>query len=98
MIGAMLRRHAADLPERFLNALGQRFKRFAETDGDRFHIGVGEHKMMDQMGERNVSNRDAQILHMGKIRLSSFTRDVLLCKHDLAIGSMQHAPLLNMAL
>src|SRR5260221_7217761 len=98
MIGAMLRRHATDLPERFLKTLCQGFKRFTETDGNRLHIGVREHKMMDHMGEGYVGNRDTQILHMRKIRLSSFTRDVLLCKHHLAIWSMQHTPLLNMTL
>jgi hypothetical protein len=98
MIGAMVFGDAADLPQCFFDPFSQGFEGFAETEGDRFHIGVGEHKMMDHMGERNVGNGDAQILHVSKIRLPSFTRDVLLCKHHLAIGSMQRTPLLNMPL
>src|SRR5205085_9617745 len=88
MVRAMLLGHAANLPERFFDSFSKRFKRFTQTDGDRFHVGVGEHKMMDHVGKGNTSKRDAQILHMGKIRLSSLTREMLLCKHDLAIWSM----------
>src|SRR6266516_5425687 len=58
LIGAMLRRDTTDLPQRFFDPLCQSLKRFAKTDGDGFHIGVREHKMMHPMWERNVSNRD----------------------------------------
>ena len=98
MVGTMVLGNTANLPQGFFDPLSQSFKRFAETDAHRLNIGVGEHKMMQHMGKRHTCKGDTQILHMSKIRLSPFPREVLLCKHHFTIWSMQHTPLLNMAL
>jgi hypothetical protein len=47
MVGAMLSWDTADLPQRLLDALGQRLKGFAEADAHRFDIRVGEHEMVE---------------------------------------------------
>ena len=59
MVGAMLLWHPANLPQRFFDPLSQGFKGLAEADGGCFHIGVGEHKMIDQVGKWLSCNRDA---------------------------------------
>ena len=67
MVGTMLLGDAANLPQGFFDPLSQSFEGFAETDAHRFDIGVGEHKMMHQMGKRHSRNGHTQILHVGKI-------------------------------
>src|SRR5579875_3859832 len=96
MVGAMLVRHPTNLPERFLDPLGQRLKRLAETDGGGFDIRRGEHEVIDQVRKGFPSNRHAQILHMRKIGLSSFSRGMDLLKHDLLLWAMQELPFGNM--
>src|SRR5258706_5774152 len=49
MIRAMLLWHTADLPQGFFNSFRERLKGLAEADGSGFHIGVGEHKMIDHV-------------------------------------------------
>src|SRR6266487_2732501 len=97
MISSMLLWHSANLPQRFLDPFRERLKGLAETDRSRFHIRVGEHEMIDQVGKWLSCNRDAQIVHMGKIRLCSFSRRMDLLKHDIFLRSMQHSPSGNMS-
>src|SRR6266699_1391456 len=51
MISSMLLWHSANLPQRFLDPFRERLKGLAETDRSSFHIRVGEHEMIDQMGK-----------------------------------------------
>src|SRR5262245_424912 len=76
--------------------IAQRLKGFTETDGSRFHIGVGEYKMIDQVGKGLTGNRDAKLFHMGKIGLGSFTWGMDLFKDDVLFWSLQQFPPGNM--
>src|SRR5262249_47614932 len=96
MVGAMLSGSTANLPQGPLDPLGQCLKRFAETDVDHFHIRVGQHKMVEQMRKRNLSQSDAHVLHVGKIRLTSFSWHMDLLKNDLFAGSVQRFPACDM--
>src|SRR6266705_6893906 len=96
MISSMLLWHSANLPQSFLDPFSQGFKGLAETDGSSFHIRVGEHEMIDHVGKWLSCNRDAQIFHMGKIRLCSFSGGMHLFKDDVFLRSMQHSPSGNM--
>src|SRR5437660_2027546 len=89
----MLLRDPTQLPQRMFDALGERLKALAETERDRFDIGVGEHKVIDQMREGFSSNGNAQITHVRKIGLSSFTWRMDLLKDHLAFWPMQCPPL-----
>ena len=96
MISSMLLWHSANLPQRFLDPFRERLKGLAETDRSSFHIRVGEHEMIDQMGKGFSCNRDPQIFHMGEIGLCSFSRSVHLFKDDVLLWPMQHSPSGNM--
>ena len=93
----MLLWNPADLPQGFFDPFSERLKGLAEADVGRFHIGVGEYEMIDQVGERLSCNRDTQFVHMGKIRLGSFSWDMDLFKDDVFVWSMQRFPSGNMA-
>jgi hypothetical protein len=92
MIGAVLLGYSAQLPQCFFDALGQSLEGFAEADADRFRIGVRQYKVIHQVRERRACNGDAQISHVGEIRLRSLTWDVSLFKDHLLFGSMQRSP------
>src|SRR6266516_859304 len=97
MVSTMLLWNPANLPQRFFDPLSQGFKGLTEAERSRFYIGVGEHKMIDQVGKRLSCNRDAQIFHMGKIRLGSFSWGMDLFKDDVFFWPMQDSPSGNMA-
>jgi hypothetical protein len=50
------------------------------------------------MGEGLPIDRHLEITHVGKIRLSAFTRDMHLLKDDFPLRSLLRTPLCNMAL
>src|SRR5712691_1697864 len=98
MVSSVLLWHSTKLPERFLDPLSQGLKRLAEAQADRFCVGVGEHKVIDHVREGLPCDGDAQILHMGEIRLCSLAGLVPLLKDDLLLRSMHGAPSCNMPL
>src|SRR5579859_2644397 len=96
MVGAMLLWHTTNLPERALDAFRERLKGLAEADGSGFHIRVGQHQMIHQMGKWLSCNRHSQIFHMSKIGLCSFSWGMNLFKDDVFGWPMQHSPSGNM--
>src|SRR6266699_413341 len=98
MVGAMLLWNPADLPKRFLDPFGEGLKALAEADARCFRVGVGEHKMEDQVRKRFIGNRDAEILHVSEIRLRSLAWDMSLLKDDLLGLSIEGAPAGDMPL
>ena len=97
MVCAMLLWNSANLPQRFLNALGECLKGLTEADAGCFYIRVGEHKMIDEVGKRLACNRDTQIVHMGKIGLGAFAWRMDLFKDNVFLWSMQCSPSGNMS-
>ena len=94
----MLLRDATELPERFLDSFSERLKGFAEADADRFHVRIGQDKVIHQVRECFPSNGHAQIFHMREIGLGSFTRGMPLFKDDFLRFAMQRFPLGDMSL
>ena len=88
MVRAVLRRHAAKLPECPLQPFSQRFKTLAETDGDGFDIGVGQHTMEEPMREGRARNRNCQIAHVCEIGLGALSGPMLLDKDHLLLVSV----------
>ena len=98
IVGAVLLRDAAELPEAGLHAFGQGLKAFREADLDGFHVGVGEHQMVDQMREKYPRERDLEVTHGGKVGLGKPAWLVALLK-DHGLGrSVLGAPGGDMAL
>jgi hypothetical protein len=98
MVGAMLGRNASQLPERLFDAFCQCLKGFAEAHTYRFHIGVRQHEMIQQMGKGLSVDRHLQIAHVGEIRLGTFCGNMHLLKDDFPLRPLLCAPLGNVAL
>ena len=94
----MLGLDAADLPERLFDAFGQCFKGFAEAHAYRFHIGVRQHEVIEQVGEGLPIDRHLEIIHVGEIRLGAFCGDMHLLKNDLPLRTLLRTPLGDVAL
>lgn len=97
MVGAMLGGSAANLPQCPLDPLGQRLECFAETDGNHLHIRGGQHKMGEKMRKRNPSQSEVEVLHVGKIGLTSFSWHMDLLTNDVFAGSMPRLPACDMS-
>jgi hypothetical protein len=78
--------------------IAQRFKGFAKAHAYRFHIGVRQHEVIEQMRESLPVDGHLQIAHVGEIRLSSFGGEMHLLKDDLLLRTLLRAPLRDMAL
>jgi hypothetical protein len=98
MVGAVLGWDPTDLPQRLLDALGERLKGFAETHAHGFDIGVREHQVVQQMGKYLSVHGHMKIAHVGEIRRGPFAGDMDLLKDDFPFGSMLRTPLCNVAL
>lgn len=66
-VGAMNPRHTAQLPEGVLQALAEALEALAKTDRGRLPIGVGEHKVVDQMRKGMTDEGDAQVVAVGEV-------------------------------
>ena len=67
MIGAVLARYAAELPDARLETLDERLKAFREANLDGLHIRVHQHQVVDHVRKRHTPQRDAQAVHVGEI-------------------------------
>src|SRR5205085_2286696 len=68
-VGAMRARHPAELPERLLDAFGERGEALAAADRlDVLPAAEGEPEMIQQMGERLATEGNAQPAAVGEIR------------------------------
>jgi hypothetical protein len=74
VIGAMLARHPADLPETDCDPLRQRFETLREHQMHRFDIRIHQDEMKEQMREGNPGEGDAQIGQVREVRLGDDPR------------------------
>jgi len=98
VIGAVLLRDAADLPQGLFQTFSQRLKRLPETDAGHLYVGGGQHKMVDQVAKQFPSQRHIQIIHVRKVRLRPFSWRMSLFKDDLLLRAMQGFPAGDMPL
>ena len=98
VIGAVLLWDPTQLPECFLDPLGQGLESLAEAQADRFRVGVGEDKVIDHVRERFSCNGHPELLHMGEIGLCSLSGLVSLLEDDLLLWPMHGTPSGNMSL
>ena len=66
-VRAMTLRHRAQLPERVLQPLAQAGEALRETQRHVFPVRVGQHKMIDHVGERLAANGHAKLVHVREI-------------------------------
>jgi hypothetical protein len=92
-IGAMSLRHATEFPKRFLNPFAQCFKRFRETQRDRFDVAVSQHAMKEAVIESRSSDLHIQTIHDREVTGRQAGRMMKLFKVNRLAGPMQASPL-----
>ena len=92
-IAAMPFGYAAKVPERFLNAGTERFKRFGKTERDAFDVAVRQHAMEKGVIESVPGELHAEFIAHRKVTGGQSSRIMLLIKEDRLAGAMQTSPL-----
>lgn len=94
-VAAMPPRHAAEFPQRVLQAVGQGLERLRRAEGDRFPIRVREHEVIDHVREGLAQNGHPQCVHGGEVGGRQVTRVVLLAEHDRVRWTGRGPPVLH---
>ena len=98
-VGAVLAGNAAELPERFLQALGQRGEALAAANRlDVLPAPEGEPEMVEQMLERLAGDRHGETAGMGEVGQRLATGRMLLPEDQLALGTLGRPPVRDAAL
>jgi hypothetical protein len=66
-VGAVQLRHAAQLPQGVLQALTEARVALGEADGARLPVGVGQDEVVEQVGEGQAGQGDAQVGAVGEV-------------------------------
>ena len=66
-VGAVPLRHAAQLPQGILQSLAEALQALGEADRRRLPVGVGEHEVVRQVGERLALDGHAQVAHVREV-------------------------------
>jgi hypothetical protein len=97
-IGAVQMRNTAEFPEGVLQALAETLEALGEAKGAGLPVGVGQDKVVDQVGERGTLESNAQLVTVGKIGSSQSAGMMPLREEDLPGRSMLGSPLLDPSL
>ena len=92
VVGAVLLRYAAELPQRGLDPFRQRLEALRQADMDGFHIGVGQHEMEDEVREEDAGDGEAQVGHVGEVGLRPLAGPVDLGEDHLPGRAVLRAP------
>ena len=98
-VAAVLQRGAAGLPQGVLQSLGQGLEALAARD----HFGVlpareGKHEVVQDVRERHVGNRDAQLAHGGEVRQPSLAGCMFLREEHFLGRTFESTPVTDVAL
>jgi len=97
-VGAVQLRHAAELAEGVLQALGEALVALGEADGAGLPVGVGQHEVVDQVVETLAGYGHLQAGAVGEVAGAQSARVMNLVEEHLAGRAVQGAPLLDAAL
>ena len=98
-VGAVLLRHAAGLPQRVLQTLGQGCEALAALD--HLHMlpaGEGQHEVVQDVDERLAGDGDTQLGHRGEVRQAAVAGGVVLGEEHFLAWPFQGPPLPDVAL
>ena len=98
VVGAVLARYTAHLPNAPFEAFDQRFEAFRKADLNRLDIRVHQHQVVDQVWKGHTAQRDAEARHVREVGLSGLARFVDLWKDHLALGTVLSPPRRNVPL
>lgn len=81
-VAAVPTRHAAQFPQRVLQAVGQRLERLGRAQRHRLPVRVGQHEVVDHVVEPLAGDRDVQRVHVGEVGGREIAGVVDLAEHD----------------
>jgi hypothetical protein len=96
-VAAVPSRHAAQFPQRILQAVRERLKRLRRTHRHRFPVRVGQYEVVDQVIERLAGDGDVQGVHLREVRRGQIASLVNLAEHDGLARTVEGSPLLHAA-
>jgi len=91
-VGAMQLRHAAQFPQRILQAFAEALVALGKADGAGLPVGVGQHEVVEQVGERTAVDRYAQVRAVGEVAGRQTAGMMLLGEEDLLRGAVLGPP------
>ena len=94
-ITAMPLRHAAEFPERFLNAGTERFKRLGKTQRDGFDVAVGQHAVEECVIETLPGDLHTQLVADGEVAGRQSPRIMFLTEENRLARAMQASPFVD---
>jgi hypothetical protein len=97
-VGAVLARHAAQPPKRFLEPPAQRLERFGEADRDGLPIRIRQREVIHQVVKWLPGDRHPQRVHACEIRRPQAARGMDLREHHLPAAAMPGPPVTNSTL
>jgi hypothetical protein len=81
-VAAVPPRHAAQVPQRILQAIGERLERFRRAHRHRLPVRVGQHEVVHQVIEPLPGNGDVQRVHRGEVGGGQIAGRVDLAEHE----------------
>jgi hypothetical protein len=97
-VGPMQLGDATQFPQRILQTVVETLPALGEADRAGLPVGVGQHEVVDQVGERHAGDGDAQARAVREVRGAEPSRLVDLGEEDFLGRSVQGAPLLDATL
>jgi hypothetical protein len=94
-VRAVQLRHAAQLRQGVLQAVAEALEALGEADRPRLPVRVGQHEVVDQVGERCGRDRDAEVGAVREVRGGQPAGVVNLAEEDLLGRPVQGPPLLE---
>ena len=96
-IAAVPSRHAAQFPQRILQAVGERLERLRRTHRHRFPVRVGQYEVVHQVIERLAGDGDVQRVHVREVGRGQIAGLMNLAEHDGLARTVEGSPLLHAA-
>ena len=97
-VGAMLRRHAAQSPDRVLEARTEALEALGEAERDVLPVRVRQHEVVDQVRERLTRDGHAQLGHVREVGGTEPAGRMLLGEKHLLGRSVRCQPMLDVSL
>jgi hypothetical protein len=91
-IGPVQLRHATEFPQGVLQSFTEALEALREAEGAALPVGVGEHEMVDHVGERSSVDSDAQVGAVGEVAGGQPTGAMELGEEDLLGGAVLGPP------
>jgi hypothetical protein len=98
VVGTMLRGYRRECLQSTLDALHQSLEALRTGDRLVLPVGVGQDKVIQEVWKTLSADGDPERVHLGEVRLSHFSRYMLLGEEDLLLRPTERSPVADAAL